>query len=226
MSGTFIKRALVVSLISVVSLGFQSCVYTSKTGTILLRDAEKKKYDMVIVPGLPFENGNWSYAMKGRVYWSVYLYKKGIAQNIMYSGGAVYSPYIEAEIMALYAEKLGVPRSHIYTETFAQHSTENIYYGFRKARQLGFLKVALASDPFQTKMLRKFARNHVDPLVGMIPMVTDTMKAIQPFMIDPEIDFHEAFDPEFTLPLHEKEGFRKRFRGTRGMAIDTSYYSK
>lgn len=203
----------------------QSCVYTSKTGTVLLHDAEKKKYDMVVVPGIPFENGNWNYAMKGRVYWSVYLYKKGITQNIMYSGGAVYSPYTEAEIMALYAEKLGVPRSDIFTETLAKHSTENIYYGYKKSRLLGYAKVALASDPFQTKMLRKFTRRNVHPEVGMIPMVTDTMKALQPYMIDPEIDFNLAFDPSFTLPLSERENFWKRFRGTRGLEIDTGFYS-
>jgi hypothetical protein len=40
--------------------------------------------------------------MKGRVCWSKYMFDKGIAKNVIYSGGAVYSPYCEAEILALY----------------------------------------------------------------------------------------------------------------------------
>lgn len=219
------KRTNYITLSIPFLLILTGCAYTAKTGTALLKKAEKEKYDMVVVPGIPFENGSWSYTMKGRVYWSVFLYNKGITKRIMYSGGAVYSPYTEAEIMALYAEKLGIPRTDIYTETAAKHSTENIFYGYRKARMLGFTKIALASDPFQTKMLRKFTLKNVHPDVGMIPMITDTMKALQPFMTDPEIEYAHAFDSSFTIPLHEKEGFWKRFRGTRGLEIDTSLYS-
>ncbi len=220
-----VKRPAIL-LIVLLALLLQSCAYSSKTSSALLQHAGKNAYDMVVVPGIPFENGQWSYAMKGRVYWAVYLYKQGIARNLMFSGGAVYTPYTEASVMALYAEKLGVPRSHIYTETLAQHSTENIYYGFHKARQLGFSSIALASDPFQTKMLRNFVRKHVGPDVAMLPMIMDTMKILQPQMIDPDIDYHLAFDPEFTLPLDQKEGFFKRFRGTLGRSIDTTAIRK
>ncbi len=214
------------SFLLILTILLQSCAYTSKTSSELLHHAGKHAYDMVVVPGIPFENGQWSYAMKGRVYWAVYLYRQGIARNIMFSGGAVYTPYTEASIMALYAEKLGVPPDHVFTETLAQHSTENIYYGFHKARQMGFSSIALASDPFQTRMLRNFARRHVDPGIAMLPMVIDTMKNLQPEMIDPEINYHLAFDPEFTLPLDQKEGFFKRFRGTLGRGIDTAAIRK
>jgi uncharacterized SAM-binding protein YcdF (DUF218 family) len=219
-------KTIIVLFLTSLTLLFQSCAYTSKTGTVLLERTRKNPADIVIVPGIPFENGQWSYAMKGRVYWAVYLYRQGIARNIMFSGGAVYTPYTEASIMALYAEKLGIPPDHVFTETLAQHSTENIFYGFHKARQLGFSRIALASDPFQTRMLRNFARKHVDPDVAMLPMVIDTMKTLQPEMIDPQIDYHLAFDPGFTLPLDQKEGFFKRFRGTLGRGIDTAAVRK
>jgi hypothetical protein len=163
--------------------------------------------------------------MKGRVYWSKYLYDKGIARNIMYSGSAVYTPYYEAEIMALYAEKLGIQKENIYTETLAEHSTENIYYGYEKARKLGFKRIALASDPFQTKMLRRFTRKIVDPDVGIIPFVMDTLKAMEPKMSDPEIDYQEAYVSDFTA-LPERKSFLERLRGTRGFAIDTTAYSR
>ena len=183
----------------------------------------KENYEIIIVPGVPFENGKWSYTMKGRVYWSKYLYDNGITKNIMYSGSAVYSPYCEAEIMALYAEKIGIRKENIFTETFAEHSTENVYYSYKKAKKLGFSRIALASDPFQTKMLRRFTRKIVNDKVGLIPFVSDTLIIMESGMIDPEIEYQKAFVTDFK-PLPERESFFKRLKGTRGLEIDTCAY--
>ncbi len=200
-----------------------SCAFSKKTCSDLLKDARIKKYDIVIIPGVPFENGKWSFVMKSRVYWSKYLYDKGITKNVIYSGDAVYSPYCEGEIMAMYAEKLGIPKENIFTETMARHSTENVYYSWKKARKIGFEKIALASDPFQTKMLKRFVKKVVSRDVGLIPFVVDTLQAIQPSMVDPEIDFSKAFRDDFKS-LPERESLRKRFRGTIGLDIDESAY--
>lgn len=200
-----------------------SCSFSSKTCTKLLEKSMKEPYDIVIVPGVPFENGKWSYTMKGRVCWSKYLYDKGITQNVIYSGADVYSPYCEAEIMALYAEKLGIPRDHIFTEVKAEHSTENVYYSYQKARKLGFRRIALASDQFQTKMLKRFTRIKVSDKVGLIPIVTDSLAPFISKLTDPEIDYQKAFVKDFK-PLPERENFFKRFKGTKGLNIDTTAY--
>ena len=198
-----------------------SCSYSNRAARKLYAEAAHKKYDVIIVPGVPFENGVWSRTMKGRVYWSKYLYDQGVTKNIIYSGSAVYSPYCEAEIMALYATALGIPREHIFAETRAEHSTENLYYSYQKAKQLGFKTIALASDPFQTRALRRFARKRVSPELGLIPMVVDTMKRLEPSMTDPAIDAKLAFRPSF-ISLVKREGFWKRLRGTMGKNIDTT----
>lgn len=148
--------------IFLLSILVTSCVYHPDTTKEQLNEPHEREFDIVIVPGIPFENGKWDRIMKSRVYWSKFLYDKGITENIMYSGGAVYTPYIEAEIMAMYAEKLGIDRKNIFTETKAEHSTENVYYSYRKAKKLGFERIALASDPFQTKMLRSFIRRKLN----------------------------------------------------------------
>lgn len=204
-------------------LAMNSCAYSSKTTRNLLAESRNNQYDLIVVPGVPFENGQWSTTMKGRVYWSKYLFDQGIAKNIMFSGAAVYSPYTEAVIMALYAKEIGIPEEHIFTETRAEHSTENLYYSYRKARQLGFENIALASDPFQTKMLKRYARKVVSPAIGLIPMVFDTITAMNSRMTDPEIDFQQAFVKDF-VPLPDRENFLKRFKGTRGLDIDTCAY--
>ncbi len=183
----------------------------------------KNPYDIVIVPGVPFENSTWSWTMKGRVYWSKYLYDKGVTKNVMYSGSAVYTPYVEGRIMALYAVALGIPEENVFSETMAEHSTENVYYSYKKARKLGFKRIALATDQFQAKMLKRFTEKIVSQQVVIIPIVIDTLEALQPSMVDPEIAYQKAFVKDFKA-LPERENFRERFRGTRGLDIDTTLY--
>jgi len=197
---------------------------SSKSTKKLLKEAEENgPYDLIIVPGIPLEKDQWSRTMKARVYWSKYLFDRGIAKNIMYSGGAVYTPYVEAEVMALYGEAIGIPRENIFTETKAEHSTENIYYSYKKAQKLNFNHIALATDPFQTKMLRRFVRKKVSKDIDCIPMVFDTLKTMEQTMIDPTINFDSLKVKDFQS-LPEKQGFWKRLRGTRGLNIDKTAY--
>jgi len=185
----------------------------------MFRESMNESYDVVIVPGVPFNNGEWSRIMKARVYWSQYLYEKGMVKNIIYSGSAVYSPYYEAEIMALYAKAIGVPEEVIFTETRAEHSTENAYYSYQLAKELGFKTVALSSDPYQTKMLSRYVRRNVSKEVRIMPIIFDTLRTLHPIMIDPEIEYHKALDSAY-VSLYEREGFFKRLKGTMGRNIE------
>jgi uncharacterized SAM-binding protein YcdF (DUF218 family) len=214
----WIKKELLLLVVLLLSVVFYSCSYSSKAAKKLLVDARAKGYDAVVVPGIPFKNGKWDFTMKGRVYWAKYLYDNGITKNIIFSGSSVYSPYYEGIIMALYAEALGIPKENIFYETEAEHSTENIYYSYQLAKKLGFTKIALASDLFQTKSLRSFAHKKLSRDVGMIPMVMDTLKILQPLMIDPPIDSLKAFNKDF-VSIKQREGFFKRLKGTMGYNI-------
>ncbi len=200
-----------------------SCSFSSQKATEMLIESRNKEYDIIIVPGVPFEDSNWSDIMKIRVYWSKYLYDQGIAKNIIYTGSAVYSPYYEAEIMALYGKALGIPSEHIFTETKAEHSTENVYYSFKKAKKMGFTKIALATDPFQAKMLKRFIKNTMKGRVDIIPIVYDTLSALTPKMYDPVIEYQKAYKENF-VSITEREGFWKRLNGTIGNNIDTTAY--
>lgn len=163
--------------------------------------------------------------MKGRIYWSKFLFDQGITHNIIYSGADVYTPYVESEIMAQYAIAIGIPKEHIYIETHAEHSTENVYYAYKLARNLGFKKMALASDPFQTRMLRKFTRKKVSADIALIPMAEDSLLEMEPQMKDPAINPDGAFRKDF-ISIKKREGFWKRVRGTLGKNIDSTAYSK
>jgi len=204
-------------------LVFASCSFSESKARKIYARSSKETYDMIIVPGVPLENGTWSRTMKARVYWAKYLYDKGIAKNIMFSGNSVYTPYYEGKVMALYAEAIGIPKGHVFSETLAEHSTENLYYGYYKSKKLGFSKMALATDPFQSKQLKSFARRKLDKPVAIIPMVFDTLKMLEPTMTDPVIDYQQAYNKDF-VDLKKRESGWKRFKGTMSWNIDKKAY--
>ncbi len=83
--------------IVLLSMLYAGCSLFRPTPAKLFKRALKNQpYDVVIVPGVPFDGNSWSMAMRGRVIWASYLVNKGIAKNVIFSGGAVYTPYIEA----------------------------------------------------------------------------------------------------------------------------------
>ena len=154
--------------------------------------------------------------MKARVYWSYYLYENNYTQNVIYSGSAVYSPYVEAKVMALYAEQLGIPPDHIFTETKAEHSTENLYYSWHLAKEKGFSTIGLASDPVQSIMLMPFANSEGFD-VQYLPIDFAILRNIE--KKDPEVEAQHAYVKNFQ-PLTERQGFFKRLQGTLGWQIE------
>jgi uncharacterized SAM-binding protein YcdF (DUF218 family) len=174
-------------------------------------------FDAIIVPGIPLRNGGtWDSIMKARVLWSVFLYKKGITKNIIFSGNAVYSPYIEAQAMSLYAEALGIPKEHIVIEPLALHSTENIYFSYKLAREKGFKSIGLATDPFQAALLYRFTKKRFRTRITPIPILFDTIRTMN--SVRPVIDPQPAY-VENWKSIIETQSARFRRRGTRGKNI-------
>lgn len=153
-------------------------------------------YDVIIVPGIPFNDGEWGWLMKMRVYWAKYLYDEGIAHNIIFSGSAVHSPYVEADIMALYALQLGIPAANIFTENQALHSTENVDYSCIIAGNHCFARLAVATDPFQSMLLKSYLASKNLP-IAVLPAVkgiTDAMDTAL-VVIEPKTAFMEGHIP-------------------------------
>ena len=184
--------------------------------------AQLVPFDAVIVPGVPYNGASWDSVMKARVVWSWVLYKNGYVKNVIYSGAAVYTPYIEAKIMGAYGEQLGIPREHIYYDTIAKHSTENIFYSYLLAQQLGFKTIALGTDPFQSFMLRSFTRKRFESPIYHLPFVTDTLAIYNG--TNPPIDAAACKVSGKWTSIKEQETFRQRFRGTMGKTIDWSVF--
>jgi uncharacterized SAM-binding protein YcdF (DUF218 family) len=199
---------------------FSNCsLFVPSSGKLYKRALKKHpQYDAVIVPGVPFYPPDWDKPMLMRVVWAVHLYKRGITKNIIMSGSAVYTPYVEAKIMKQYAMVLGVPEDHIFVEDKAEHSTENVWYGFKLAKKLGFEKVALCSDPFQTRLLHRFGKKRTKGL-EFLPTLFDTLKTLS--HATPVIEYkHLKLDTATFIPLPQRESKWKRLKGTWGKSID------
>lgn len=173
--------------------------------------------DVIIVPGVPYEGESWHQVMKLRVYWSLHLFESGMTRNIIYSGSAVYSPYIEAEVMRSYSIQLGIPPEHTFSESKAEHSVENVYYGYKMAQELGFKKIGLATDPFQSKMVKTFTRKHVSKDIKFVPTDFDLMREYMD-RPDPVINGDSLKVNDF-VSIKERESWWTRFQGTMGRKV-------
>jgi uncharacterized SAM-binding protein YcdF (DUF218 family) len=173
-------------------------------------------FDAIIVPGAPYNATKWNDVMRYRILWSKFLFDKGYTRNIIFSGAAVHSPYVESKIMALYCEALGVPKENIYTEEKAEHSTENVYYSYYLAQKNGFKNIALATDPYQTNNLNRYIiKNNFD--MKILPMQFDSLVILK--TKEPVIDASSAMASSSYESLNKRESFFKRLRGTMGKNI-------
>lgn len=202
-----------------------SCSLAVKRATKIYNSVKKNDivYDAIIVPGYPWHAPGWDSIMKARVLWSVFLYNEGKARNIIFSGAAVYSPYYEALIMGEYAKKLKVNPEHIYYDTLAKHSTENVYYAYKIAKAKGFKSIALATDPVQSFLLQSFTKKRFHSNIQHIPII---FEIIQPMNFqDPKIDPSLAYKVNFVSILNS-ESFFKRLRGTLGRNLKYGTYKR
>lgn len=163
-------------------------------------------FDAIIVPGLPFKEGKINTIFKARVLWAKWLFDRKVAKNIIFSGSAVHSPYVEAQAMKIMADSLGIPSNHTFVETRAEHSTENIDFGIQLAHQLGFKKVAVATDPFQVLFLRRFTQKSKYN-VALIPFPLQLIRVYHKQSV-PQINASKAFVKDF-VPLDKREVAQK-----------------
>ncbi len=168
-------------------------------------------YDVVIVPGIAYDTARQQTSgFNARIIWAKKLYDQGITKNILFSGAACYSPYVEGQTMKRIAEAMGVPPQHVFAETKAEHGKENVYYGYLLAQKLGFKKIALAADPYQAFFLEGFIETNL-PDMGILPIAVDSLKKW--YLPVPAIDASPAFVKDF-VPLNKRESFWTRVKHT------------
>ncbi len=157
----------------------------------------KAPYDVIIVPGYPYYETNAPYPLLTcRMHWAKALYDSGIARNIIFSGGAIHTPYTEARVMKIISDTMGIPQNHVFLEEKAPHSWQNVTYGAKLAHKLGFKKIAIATDPYQFAYMRFFLG--AAPGVGILTFSPDSTEAKPYFEPLPYFDPKDAYVPSFT----------------------------
>lgn len=218
---SYTRKILLGGVIYIVLMNLYGCLSSQKVSDRIIAGAQSlKPFDAIIVPGIPFKNYKWDSIMKGRVIWAYILYRNGYTKNVIFSGSSVYSPFFESKIMGLYAQKLGIPKEHIFYENKARHSTENVYYSYLLAKKLGFKSLALATDPFQSWMLQSFTRRRFATPIYHMPFIVDTLKQYNG--LNPEIDPEPARAEENYSSITDQQTIWRRFKGTLGKDIDWS----
>lgn len=218
MGGKWKKIARIVLYVHVllfIALVLTHCSFSRYAEKSYERAIKEKPFDVIIVPGVPYEKEKTTSVMKMRIWWAKHLYDNGFTKNIIFSGSAVYSPFVESIVMKIIADSLGIPAEHLFSETKAEHSTENIYYSWKMAKELGFSKIALATDPFQSRLLKSFIRKYC-PGVREVPIVFDSIEIKDGTL--PLIDTASAYVPGF-VSITERENFWQRLSGTMGKRI-------
>lgn len=198
-------------------IGLSSCFFLGPSPKKRLQKiADIKPVDVVIVPGLPLYQGQWDTLLKTRMLWSEFLIKRGYAKHVIYSGNAVYTPWMEGPSMALIAQKLGIDSTQILVDTMAEHSTENLHYSYLMAKAKGLKSIAVATDPFQCAMLHKFAKKNFEEEIYFLPVIYDSIKARTG--VEVYIDTTLTRKRNFRS-LEERQGYKDRMKGTRGKQI-------
>lgn len=175
-------------------------------------------YDVIIVPGVPYQDPSLKLVLKARILWAKYLFQTKMTKNIIFSGSSVYTPYIESQIMRIYADSLGIPNGNTFAETQAEHSTENIFYSVLMARKLGFKKIAVATDQYQAVILNVYIRMNF-PEVAILPIDYEKIDLFSAYW--PEIDETPAYVENF-VSLVKRENPSERFKGTLGRKVNFS----
>jgi len=198
-------------------IGLSSCFFLGPSPKKRLQKVgELKPLDVAIVPGLPLYQGQCDTLLKTRMLWSEFLIKKGYAKHVIYSGNAVYTPWMEGPSMALIARQLGIDSSRIFVDTLAEHSTENLHYSYLMAKAKGFQHIAVATDPFQCAMLHKFAKKNFEEEIYFLPVIYDSIKARTG--VEVRIDTSLTKKKNFKS-LEERQGYKERLKGTRGKQL-------
>jgi uncharacterized SAM-binding protein YcdF (DUF218 family) len=210
-----LKGFIVFHVVMGLALVLMQCSFTNYAEKSYARAKKEKPYDVIIVPGVPYDKSATTSVMTLRLYWAKHLYDSGFTKNIIFSGGSVYTHFVEGIAMKIMADSLGIPPNRTFYETTAEHSTENVYFSWKLAKEKGFNKIALATDPYQAALLRRFVKRYT-PGVKAIPIVFSLLDIDDRSL--PKIDTTTAYVENF-VSITERENFWERFRGTMGKRV-------
>jgi uncharacterized SAM-binding protein YcdF (DUF218 family) len=92
----------------------------------------QNRFDVILVLGTP-ANSDGAISQIGRslVLEAIRQYRSGVAPRLLMTGGAAHNQFVEAKVMAQFAQAQGVPASATFEEEQSRDTVQNAYYSFR-----------------------------------------------------------------------------------------------
>ena len=105
-------------------------------------------FDVIIVLGNPANrDGTPAPTQRSRVLEGIREYRAGVAPRLIMTGGAAHNQFVEAHVMAQFAQSQGVPPSDILEEPQALNTIQNIYYSAQIMHAHGWSSAEVVSSP-------------------------------------------------------------------------------
>jgi len=121
----------------------------------------EEKSDVAIVLGAAINNGVPFPVFRERINHSIYLYKKGVVEKIIYTGGIGKGQIqSESEVAKSYAINKGVKKEDILIEEKSKYTVENLSEAKKIMESLNLTSALLVTDPFHMKRGVMYAKNN------------------------------------------------------------------
>ena len=118
----------------------------------------ENKSDVIIVLGTSIKDGKVSSVYRERINHGIYLYNKGLAKKIVFTGGLGKGQNeTESSVAKKYALIKGIPNEAIITEEKSRSTYENFKFSKQLMDSLGFKTALIVSDPHHMKRAMAFA---------------------------------------------------------------------
>lgn len=118
------------------------------------------KTDVAVVLGAAAWDDEPSPVLRERVNHSIWLYKNGYVDKIIFTGGkGTEDKFAESEVAKEYAIKNNVKAEDIFIETKSKITEENLRYAYDIATEEKFETFTIVSDPLHMKRTILIAEN-------------------------------------------------------------------
>ncbi len=115
---------------------------------------------LIIFGGGLGERVNSDESFQEKLEYSIGLYKKGFAKNLVFSSNYKYF-FSEAETMKLLAESKGIPKENLIVEEKGKNTYENIGAMKELAKKNNWKKVILVSSPYHLRRAVMVWKKHI-----------------------------------------------------------------
>lgn len=120
-------------------------------------------YDVCIVLGCPTkEDGSISRMQKNRMDKAIALYQEGKVKRLLISGAGVKNHFVEADVMADYAQCCGVKQKDILKEKHARNTYDNLRYAKTLCEEHDYQHIVVVSSCFHIRRSAFFVRKFFD----------------------------------------------------------------